>query len=104
QTNLLSVRISVANPRGLARIGAFATTDIVLRSDPAAVVVPKQAIVTRDEKQVVVTVSADAVAHLKPVTLGAEQGDVVEVTSGVRPGDKVIRIGQHEIADGAKVK
>jgi len=103
QTNLLSVRIVVANPAGALKAGEFATAQIVVREDPLAVVVPKQAVVTQDGKQVVFTV-ADGVAHRKEVETGPEEGDYVEVTRGISAGQKVIRIGQYELADGAKVK
>jgi RND family efflux transporter MFP subunit len=103
QTNLLAVRISVANPAGMLKVGTFATADVILHTAPDAVVVPKQAVLTRDGKSVVFVVGHDNVAHLKEVTLGAEQGSDVQILLGVKPGDSVIRLGQYELDDGAKV-
>jgi HlyD family secretion protein len=104
QTNLLPVRISVANPTERLKTGTFATAEIILHIDPRAVVVPKQAVITRDGKSVVFVVGHDNVAHQKEVTLGAEQGSMVQILQGVRPGDPVIRLGQYELEDGAKVR
>jgi membrane fusion protein (multidrug efflux system) len=103
QTNLLSVRIVVANPNGMLKAGEFATARIVVRMDPRAVVVPKQAVVTQEQKQVVFTVK-DGVAHRREVATGVEEGDLVEITRGLSAGEKVIRLGQYELSDGAKVK
>ena len=110
QTNLLAVRISVANPNGMLKIGTFATAEIILHADPRAIVVPKQAVITRDGKSVVFVVSHDNVAHQKAVKLGAEQGRVpagggwVQILLGITPGEQVIRLGEYELEDGAKVQ
>jgi RND family efflux transporter MFP subunit len=104
QTNLLAVRISVSNPTGRLKVGTFATAEIILHTDPQAVVVPKQAVLTREGKSVVFVVGHDDVAHLKEVTLGAEQGSRVQILLGVSPGATVIRLGAYELDDGAKVR
>ena len=104
QTNLLAVRISVANPNGLLKIGTFATAEIILHADPRAIVVPKQAVITRDGKSVVFVVGHDNVAHQKAVKLGAEQGAMVQILLGITPGEQVIRLGEYELEDGAKVQ
>ena len=104
QTNLLSVRLSVSNARGALRTGTFAAAEIVVRTNPRAFAVPKQAIVTKEGKSVVFVVVRDNVAHQKEVVVGAEHDGVVEILKGIAPTDVVIRLGQYEIADGAKVK
>ncbi len=104
QTNLLTVRIAVANPQGALKAGTFATADIILRTNPRAVVIPKQALVTKEGKTVVFVVGPDNVAHQKEVAVGAEQGGAVEIRNGVAPGERVIRLGQYELSDGAKVR
>ena len=104
QTNLLAVRITVANPTGRLKVGTFATTEIILHTEPRAVVVPKQAVITREGKSVVFIVGPDNVAHQRDVTVGAEQGSLVQIRLGVAPGARVIRLGGYELADGAKVQ
>ncbi len=49
-------------------------------------------------------VGPDDVAHQKEVTTGTEQGELVQITSGVQAGQRVIRVGQYELSDGAKVR
>jgi RND family efflux transporter MFP subunit len=104
QTNLLSLRLSVSSARGALKPGTFASAEIVVRTNPRAVVVPKQAILTKDGKSVVFVVDHDNVAHQKEVVIGSEHEGLVEIVKGVSPSDTVIRLGQYEIADGAKVK
>src|SRR5205823_256431 len=40
QSNLQTVRITIANPRGEIKSGTFASADIIIRTNPNAVVVP----------------------------------------------------------------
>jgi membrane fusion protein (multidrug efflux system) len=103
QTNLLPVRITVPNHSGLLKAGGFASAAIVLRRNLRTVVVPKEAIVTKEGKTFVFVMSPDGVAHQKDATIGTEQNGLAEVLSGVTAGDKVITEGQYELPDGAKV-
>src|SRR5262249_42565438 len=93
-----------ANPNGRLKVGTFATAEIILSTDPRAVVVPKEAVISRDGKSVVFVVGHDNVAHQKAVTLGAEQGAMVQVLQGAAAGGPIIRRGQYELTDGAKVR
>ncbi len=102
-TNLLSLRLSVSDSRGALRAGTFATAEIVVRRDPRAVVVPKPSILAREGKQVVFVVGHDSIVHQKEVTVGAEHDGLVEVLKGVSSGEKIVRLGQYEVADGTKV-
>lgn len=103
-TGLLALRIAVLNPQGKLRSGDFATADVVLRIDPKAVVVPKEAIVNHEKSASVFVVGADNVAHQRDVALGAERDGKVEILKGVSAGDQVVQQGPFELADGAKVK
>jgi len=44
------------------------------------------------------------VAHIRRVGLGKTFGDVLAITSGLRPGDVVIRAGAAMVADGETVE
>src|SRR5262249_52364195 len=104
QTNLLTVRISVSGNGGRLRSGGFASAAIVVRTNPRAVTVPKAAVVTKEGKDTVFLATPDNKATQKEVSVGAEQGNAVEIRSGVKAGDKVITEGQYELPDGAPIK
>lgn len=103
QSGLLSVRITVNNPDGVLKVGAFASADIVVNSNPEAIIVPKAAVVNREDKSVVFVVK-DGKAQLREVTQGSEQGSDVEIVRGISDGDQVISLGQYELTDGAEVR
>lgn len=103
QSGLMAVRVAVSNPGHALRIGALASCDIVLSRRPLAVAVPRQAVITRDGKPVVFTMS-DGKAHQHEVKTGVENGALMEIRSGVKPGERVIRLGQYELEDDAAVR
>lgn len=104
QTGMLSVRLAVPGSASELKVGVFATADIVIHSNPAAIVVPKSAVISRGGRDVVFVVGEDNIAHQVSVTTGNERGDVVEIVAGIKPGDRVISLGQYELSDGAKVR
>ncbi len=99
-TGLSNVRIAGAFT-GAA--GTFLSAELVLRTDDRVVAVPKQAVVDRDGKPVVFAVQGDK-AKMVPVTTGPVDGDYIEIRSGVRTGESLVKVGQYELADGASIK
>jgi RND family efflux transporter MFP subunit len=65
--------------------------------------VPKTAVRTADGQSVVFLVRGDRVER-RAVKLGREDGDQVEVLSGVTAGDRVVVEGPQTLVDGARVK
>ena len=102
-TNLLSFRVAVSASSKL-RSGLFATAEIVIRRLDKSTVVPKKALITKEGKASIFVAGSDGVAKLKTVEVGVEQGENVQILKGVDPGEKVITLGQFELADGAKIK
>jgi hypothetical protein len=60
--------------------------------------------VIRELRAAHVFVSEDGTAVKKAVELGLEEGDLVEVISGVAAGDNVVVAGQGALDDGQKIK
>ncbi len=103
QTNLLAVRIAVPNQNGNLKVGAFATAKIVLQAKPAAVVVPKAALLSRDGKDVVMVAGDDNQAHQRIVQIGANRNGLVEIVSGLKSNEKVIQ-SAYQLDDGAPIR
>lgn len=72
-----------------------------LRAD--AVVVPRAAVLYDGEQPYVFVVSR-GVASRRPVAVGLEQSDVVQLTDGVRPGEKVVIEGGPSLSDGMRTR
>lgn len=83
-----------------------------LRDEPAGgqaaqpaprVLVPKAALRTADGRKIVFVLKQDRVER-RAVSIGLEQGDQVEVVSGVTAGERVVVDGPQTLKDGDKVK
>ncbi len=70
-----------------------------------ALKIPTLAVLTaQDGSKSVMVVGSDGAAHRKPVTLGIDDGDDVQVMSGLSPADMVITGGAYGLDEGTKVK
>ena len=83
--------------------GMFARLKLKLESHPEAVVVPQEAVmITPAGDQVVYVVEEGKAAQRKIIT-GIEEGNLVEILSGINAGDSVIVKGNEKIKPGAAV-
>jgi len=98
------VRIRIANPQGLLRLGMFLTAQLPLETHPNALVVPAKAIYRGEDSQPRVYRVKGEDAEMVPVTLGIETPDTVELVSGINEGDTVILDGGYGLPEHAKVK
>ncbi len=84
--------------------GTALDVSIVAQTLPRAVVVPQSAILTEDDgKTDVMVVYADSTAHTRVVSTGVQQGSLIQIRSGLQPGEQVIVSGGYGLPDGAKV-
>lgn len=90
------------NDEGLLIPDMFARVDLVKKIREKALVVPLYALITRKDTQVVF-LEQEGIATAREVTTGIQEGWMVEVTSGLTPGDKVIVVGQRSVSEGRKV-
>ncbi|MCO5296956.1 MAG: efflux RND transporter periplasmic adaptor subunit [Fimbriimonadaceae bacterium] len=82
--------------------GAFASARIVVAVHSDVVRVPRESVLTQESAPVVFRVE-NGVAHRLEVEVGPEDDGWVEIKKGLVAGDVLVLIGQHELADGAKV-
>jgi membrane fusion protein (multidrug efflux system) len=82
--------------------GMFARLKVLLKTMDDAVTVPLEALVATPKGQVVFVVE-DGKAMARPVATGIEEGNRIQIVSGVRPGDKVIIAGNEKLKDGFAV-
>jgi cobalt-zinc-cadmium efflux system membrane fusion protein len=100
KTRTLPVRVAVQNPKLAAngqgyalRPGMFATVDLEVSRRSNALVVPTAAVQTLGGQPVVFVetpLTDGAAFQRRAVVLGARDGDVVEVTQGLEPGERIV--------------
>lgn len=100
-TNTALVRVAVANPERLLKLGMFAEVRLALRSKKDALVVPASAITRGEDGPAVYVVSGDLAART-PVKTGISDPEAVEILSGVIEGQTVLVSSVHGL--GAKAR
>ena len=102
-TGTVKVTIEAGNPPPTVRPGAFVSVDIVRERHEAAILLPRRSVI-RELRAAHVFVTDGETAEKRAVSLGIEEGDVIEVVEGVVAGESVIVAGQGGLKPGAKVK
>ena len=100
----LTVEAVADNADGRLKPGLFATALLQQPSPAAAMLVPATAIETAAGTSRVYTVTADHKVEERIVTLGEKLGDRIEVSSGVKPGERVVANPRGKLADGVRVQ
>lgn len=103
----LLVEVDVDNRQGDLTPGAYTEVHMKVSRPVSTVVIPVSALLFRKEGLRVVTVEHNDkdgdVAKLVPITLGHDDGDTVQVVSGLDPDTPIITDPPDSVLDGEKV-
>ncbi len=105
-TVMVKVRFVEKDPRILPDMSAkvaFLSRELTAAERNPRTAVPKTAVLNKNSQQAVFIVN-DGKAALVQVTTGEELGDMVEVTAGVKPGDKIVVNPPRKLKSGDRVK
>ncbi len=110
-TRNIRVQATIANPDHILKPGMFATTTVVLPDKPAVVTVPETAVdytlygdsvfLITEKKEVDGKTSLSAVRTF--IRTGNRITGRAEILSGLKPGDRVVAVGQLKLQSGAAV-
>jgi multidrug efflux pump subunit AcrA (membrane-fusion protein) len=98
-----SVRVILDNPDFAIKPGTFAHAKIETGIVRGALVVPREAVQHDKAGSYVMVIDDQSVARRRPVTLGTSAVDVIAVTSGLQPGEKVVTLTAYPLKDGQAV-
>ena len=101
----IQVWVQADNPGEQLKPGTSVHVAIMTEVIKATPVVPIAAILPGEEGGTAcLVITADNVAHRRPVKMGVREGDKVQILNGVRPGEEVVIVGGIGLDDKAKVK
>jgi HlyD family secretion protein len=101
----VEVWLEIDNKVGTLKVGTPVKVSITGRTIAQASKIPLSAVLTAlDGSKSVMVIDADSKAHRKPVMLGIQDGDDVQIISGLTPADMVITGGAYGLDDGTRVK
>jgi len=93
----LSVLFEVANPARAFTIGQAVSVRLFLTGSVEAVTVPERAVVDDGGRPVVFVQKEGEAFVRRPVQLGIREGNDVQITEGLRPGERVVTKGAYLI-------
>ncbi len=101
----IQVWVQADNPGEQLKPGTSVHVTIMTEVIKATPVVPIAAVLPGEEGGTAcLVITADNIAHRRPVKLGVREGDKVQILNGVRPGEEVVIVGGIGLDDKAKVK
>jgi len=102
-TKTFHVKVIVDNSSHDIRPGMIARVVFLRRIIPDALTAPIFSIVDKGGERILF-VEKDGVVQARTISIGAIEGDKVQITKGLQPGDNLIVVGQKEVEEGMKVR
>lgn len=117
-TGLGEIVIALTETGASIQQGILVEAQITLESKENALVIPRSALIENiqtliepesntiqiDRSYTAFIVQDDTLARERDITMGIEQGDRVEILSGLEEGDQIIVTGQNNLQDSTKVR
>jgi RND family efflux transporter MFP subunit len=99
----ISARALLSNPNGLFTPGLFARVRLLGSQRHPATLVQDQAIGTDQDRKFVLVLKSDNTVEYRPVVTGRVVDGLRTVTSGLKPGERVVINGLMRVRPGMKV-
>jgi RND family efflux transporter MFP subunit len=103
QTRTMETEIDVPNPDLSIDPGMYANVIVELEHRDNVLTIPDGAVVRNGTQDTVMVLDQNNRISEKPITLGIQGSTLVEVTSGLQEGDRVINGGQSKYQAGEEV-
>ncbi|OGL42773.1 MAG: hypothetical protein A2W05_07360 [Candidatus Schekmanbacteria bacterium RBG_16_38_10] len=101
-TRTSAVEIEISNKDHKLKSGFFANIIISANKISDALLVPKNAVLLKEGKNIAFVVNGGT-AHLRRIETGLRDDKNIQVLKGLKEGDEVVISGINELEDGAKV-
>lgn len=101
-TGMVTIRATMPNQDELLWPGTLVNTELTLRTEPQAVVVPSTAIQVSQTGNFVFVIN-DEIAKVQPVKIERTVGDQSVIATGLNGGETVVTDGQSLLSNGTKV-
>jgi membrane fusion protein (multidrug efflux system) len=102
-TKSFHVKVIVDNPGHDIRPGMIARVAFLRRVIPDALAAPLFSIVDKGGERILF-VEKDGMAHARTISIGVIEGDKIQITQGLKPGDNLIVVGQKDVEEGMRVQ
>ncbi len=104
QTGTLLIQMQIDNRTGKLKAGGYAQAVLALSSSAKVARIPASALINDEHGVHVATIGPDGKVVMRPVTVGRDLGQSIDISSGIVPGDKVIDSPPDDLAAGDAVR
>jgi RND family efflux transporter MFP subunit len=103
-TRTMHTEVDVPNPSGELVPGMYASASLVLNNERNALAVPVQALTRAEDRITVLLIDKNNKLEERPVKIGVEAPDQVEILSGLEEGDLVVIGNRSQLQPGMAVQ
>lgn len=103
QTGTIQIVGEFPNSRNLLRPGQYARIQTPIGNIPQALLVPQAAVNQQQGTYQVTVIGADNRAQLRTVQVGPRDGTLWVITTGLKPGERVVAVGAEKVKEGGLV-
>ena len=101
----VEIWVEASNPNNSLQPGTSVRVDLVARVVPDAAVIPLTAVLADSNgDKSVMAVAPDQRVHRRSITTGIENNGMVQVLSGIQPGDEIVSSGAYGLPENTKIK
>jgi hypothetical protein len=102
-TRTAPIEVEIPNPGFRLKPGMYARVTVTTDERKDALVVPTNAVVDYTGRRGVFVASADSTVTFRPVRVGIEESEQIEILDGVAEGDRIVTTGAAALRDGDRV-
>jgi RND family efflux transporter MFP subunit len=103
-TGTFRVTAEIKDHAQMLKPGLFGRVKILYDLHKNVPVIPRNAVITEDERSHVFVINEAGDVNRRPINLGYEADGLVEVTDGLSHGETVVTAGKGSLSDGAHVE
>ncbi len=103
-TRTLKARFRFDNPEGILKPNMYANIHLLAENKPNVIIIPMEALIRTSQGDHVIISLGEGRFDVRPVIVGIESGDKVEILSELTPGEQVVVSGQFLIDSESNLK
>lgn len=104
RTRTMRTEVDVDNRDLVIHPGMYGQFTFYLEKLPRAILIPGSAVRSEKGKGLTVATVQNGVVHIRPISIGIDNANWVQVNAGLSPGDRVVIMGKWHVHEGEKVR
>lgn len=104
KTRTMRTEVDIENKDLMIHPGMYGQFTFYLEKLPKAILIPGSAVRSEKGKGLTVATVENGIVHIRPISIGIDNANWVQINSGLSPGDRVVIMGKWHVHEGEKVR